>query len=90
MTGSFGERSSTSSPEAGPGKILRANGVDLCVETFGDPADAPILLIHGAAASLLAWEDGFCERLTAREMAAWPGSTSRTSASDRSSGTSQR
>ncbi len=46
-------------------KIVRANGVDLCVETFGDLADPPILLIHGAAASLLAWEDGFCERLAA-------------------------
>jgi pimeloyl-ACP methyl ester carboxylesterase len=46
-------------------KIVRANRVDLCVETFGDPADLPILLIHGAAASMLAWEDGFCERLAA-------------------------
>jgi pimeloyl-ACP methyl ester carboxylesterase len=46
-------------------KIVRANGVDLCVETFGDPADPPILLIHGAAASMLAWEEEFCERLAA-------------------------
>jgi len=46
-------------------KIVRANGVDLCVETFGDPADPAILLIHGAAASLLAWEEEFCERLAA-------------------------
>jgi pimeloyl-ACP methyl ester carboxylesterase len=46
-------------------KIVRANGVDLCVETSGDPADPPILLIHGAAASLIAWEDEFCERLAA-------------------------
>ncbi|MGI8521493.1 MAG: alpha/beta fold hydrolase, partial [Actinomycetota bacterium] len=65
MTGSYGERPSTSSPEVRPEKIVRANGVDLCVETLGDPADTPILLIHGAAASLLAWEDGFCERLAA-------------------------
>jgi pimeloyl-ACP methyl ester carboxylesterase len=46
-------------------KIIRANGVDLCVQTFGDPVEPPILLIHGAAASMLAWEDGFCERLAA-------------------------
>jgi pimeloyl-ACP methyl ester carboxylesterase len=46
-------------------KIVRANRVDLCVETSGDPADDAILLIHGAAASLLAWEDEFCERLAA-------------------------
>jgi hypothetical protein len=26
-------------------RILRANGVDLCVETFGAPADPAVLLI---------------------------------------------
>lgn len=46
-------------------KIVRANGVNLCVGTFGDPADPTILLIHGAAASMLGWEDEFCERLAA-------------------------
>lgn len=44
---------------------VRANGVDLCVETFGDRADAAILLIAGAAASMDWWEDDFCERLAA-------------------------
>jgi pimeloyl-ACP methyl ester carboxylesterase len=44
-------------------KIVRANGVDLCVGTFGDPANPAILLIHGAAASMFGWEDEFCERL---------------------------
>lgn len=46
-------------------KIVRANGVGLCVETFGDPADPAILLIHGATTSMLGWEDEFCERLAA-------------------------
>jgi pimeloyl-ACP methyl ester carboxylesterase len=41
------------------------NGVDLCVETFGDPADPDILLIMGAGASMDWWEDEFCERLAA-------------------------
>jgi pimeloyl-ACP methyl ester carboxylesterase len=45
--------------------ILEANGVDLCVESFGDPADPPILLIMGASGSMDRWEDGFCERLAA-------------------------
>ncbi len=44
---------------------MRANGVDLCVQTFGDAAHYPILLIHGAATSMLGWEDEFCERLAA-------------------------
>ena len=46
-------------------KILNANGVDLCVETFGDPEDAAILLIMGAGASMDWWRDEFCQRLAA-------------------------
>ncbi|MGH7501280.1 MAG: alpha/beta fold hydrolase [Longimicrobiales bacterium] len=49
----------------GSDRIVRANDVDICVETFGDRGHAAILLIHGAAASMLAWEDEFCERLAA-------------------------
>jgi len=44
-------------------RIIRANGVDLCVESFGDPADPAILLVAGAAGSMLSWQDEFCERL---------------------------
>ena len=46
-------------------KILEANGVGLCVETFGDPADPSVLLIHGASASMLWWEEALCERIAA-------------------------
>src|SRR5215207_3147468 len=46
-------------------RIIRANGVDLAVQTFGDRADSPILLIMGGASSMDWWEDGFCERLAA-------------------------
>jgi pimeloyl-ACP methyl ester carboxylesterase len=46
-------------------RIVRANGVDLCLETFGDPTDPAILLIAGAGGSMLSWEDDFCERLAA-------------------------
>lgn len=45
--------------------IVQANGVDLCVETFGDPADPAILLIHGAGSSMLSWDEELCERLAA-------------------------
>ena len=45
--------------------IVHANGVPLCVETFGTADDEAILLIMGAAASMDWWEDEFCERLAA-------------------------
>lgn len=44
-------------------RIVRANGVDLCVQTFGEPAHPAILLIQGTGASMLWWEEEFCERL---------------------------
>jgi pimeloyl-ACP methyl ester carboxylesterase len=40
--------------------MIEANGVELCTEPFGDPADPPILLIMGIGASMLWWEEGFC------------------------------
>jgi pimeloyl-ACP methyl ester carboxylesterase len=44
-------------------KIVRANGVDLCAETFGRASDPALLLIHGAVASLRAWDEELCARL---------------------------
>ncbi len=46
-------------------RIVRANGVDICLETFGDRADPAILLIHGATTSMMGWADEFCQRLAA-------------------------
>jgi pimeloyl-ACP methyl ester carboxylesterase len=44
-------------------RMIEANGVELCTEPFGDPADPPILLVMGAGASMLWWEEGFCRLL---------------------------
>jgi pimeloyl-ACP methyl ester carboxylesterase len=41
-------------------RMIEANGVELCTEAFGDPADASILLIMGIGASTLWWEEDFC------------------------------
>jgi pimeloyl-ACP methyl ester carboxylesterase len=46
--------------------LYPVNGVQLCAETFGDPADPAVLLVHGASASMLWWENGLCERLAGR------------------------
>jgi pimeloyl-ACP methyl ester carboxylesterase len=44
-------------------RMVEANGVRLCTEPFGDPADPPILLIAGLGSSMLWWDEGFCRLL---------------------------
>jgi pimeloyl-ACP methyl ester carboxylesterase len=46
-------------------RAVRANGVDLCVQTFGRADDPTILLVMGAGASMLWWPTPFCEQLAA-------------------------
>lgn len=47
-------------------KIIRADGVELASEAFGNPEDRPVLLIMGAMASMLWWPDEFVAKLAAR------------------------
>jgi pimeloyl-ACP methyl ester carboxylesterase len=42
------------------------NDVRLCTESFGDPADPPILLVMGLAGSMLWWQKEFCGLLAER------------------------
>jgi pimeloyl-ACP methyl ester carboxylesterase len=44
---------------------VHVNGVDLEVETFGDPGQPAILLIAGANSSMDAWDPDFCRQLAA-------------------------
>jgi pimeloyl-ACP methyl ester carboxylesterase len=44
-------------------RLVSANGVELCVQTFGEAGEPAILLIAGAASSMDWWEDEFCELL---------------------------
>src|SRR3954453_23202180 len=44
-------------------RIVHANGVELCAETFGEPGDPALLLVHGAGSSLLSWDERLCARL---------------------------
>ncbi len=37
--------------------------VDLCYETFGSPTEPAMLLVMGLGTQMIAWPDGFCERL---------------------------
>lgn len=47
-------------------QIVIANGVEICLETFGNRADPALLLIHGAAASMLWWEHELCASIAAQ------------------------
>jgi pimeloyl-ACP methyl ester carboxylesterase len=46
--------------------FYEVNGIELCAETYGDPADPAVLLIHGATASMLWWDSRLCTELAAR------------------------
>lgn len=46
--------------------FVPANGIQLCYETFGDPANPPMVLIMGLAAQMIVWDDEFCTLLAAR------------------------
>ena len=39
-------------------RVIETNGVELCTEAFGEPADPPILLMMGMGGSMVWWEDG--------------------------------
>ncbi|MFL5825573.1 MAG: alpha/beta fold hydrolase [Thermoleophilaceae bacterium] len=43
--------------------MIKTGGVELCTESFGDPGDAPILLVMGMGGSMLWWEEAFCQML---------------------------
>lgn len=59
----MGTNSSRHTSEAvGGERIVRANGVDLCLESFDDPKDFPVLLIGN---TMLTWDDELCRRFAA-------------------------
>ncbi len=41
------------------------DGAELCVQSFGERADPPVLLVSGAAASMDWWDDELCARIAA-------------------------
>ncbi|WP_165421276.1 alpha/beta hydrolase, partial [Bradyrhizobium sp. Leo170] len=49
-----------------PPQMIRANGIDICYEIFGDESAEPMLLIMGLGAQMIHWDDEFCEQLAAR------------------------
>jgi pimeloyl-ACP methyl ester carboxylesterase len=46
-----------------PPQTVRANGIDICYEIFGNDNAEPLLLIMGLGAQMIHWDDAFCEQL---------------------------
>jgi pimeloyl-ACP methyl ester carboxylesterase len=44
-------------------RIVAIDGIELATETFGDPSHPALLMIMGAGASMVWWDDGLCRRL---------------------------
>jgi len=49
-----------------PPERARANGIELCWDSFGAVGAPPLLLIMGLAAQMIAWPDDFCARIAER------------------------
>jgi pimeloyl-ACP methyl ester carboxylesterase len=47
-------------------RSIRANGIDLTFDTFGDPQRPPVLLIMGLGVQMIGWDDAFCAGLADR------------------------
>lgn len=46
-------------------RIVKANHVEICLQTFGNPADPAVLLVSGASTSMDMWPVPLCERIAA-------------------------
>jgi len=46
--------------------MAKANGIELCYDTFGDAEAPPVLLIMGLGTQMIAWDEDFCSQLASR------------------------
>jgi pimeloyl-ACP methyl ester carboxylesterase len=47
-------------------ETVKANGIEIAYETFGDPSARPLLLVMGLGAQMIVWHDEFCGALADR------------------------
>lgn len=45
---------------------VKANGIEIAYESFGDPTNPPLLLVMGLGTQMIAWPDVLCEGLATR------------------------
>lgn len=46
-----------------PVSTLSANGLEIAYDTFGDPADPPVVLVMGLGMQMIAWPEALCQEL---------------------------
>ena len=46
--------------------FCRVGDIEICFETFGDPADPGLLLVMGLGTQMLGWHEDFCTELAGR------------------------
>ena len=46
-----------------PERMIETRGIEICSDAYGDPSHPTVLLIMGASASMLMWDENFCQRL---------------------------
>jgi pimeloyl-ACP methyl ester carboxylesterase len=51
---------------AGGERLVSVGSLELACEAFGDPGDAPMLLIMGLGTQMINWDEEFCTRLAER------------------------
>jgi pimeloyl-ACP methyl ester carboxylesterase len=47
-------------------RFARVGEIELCYETFGDPADPAMLLVMGLGTQMIGWHEDFCRMLAGR------------------------
>jgi pimeloyl-ACP methyl ester carboxylesterase len=53
-------------PASAGEKFIQANGITICHETFGNPADPALLLVNGHSCQMIDWDDEWCVQLAQR------------------------
>ena len=46
--------------------FAQVDGIELCYDTFGEPDDSALLLVHGLGTQLTGWDEAFCGALADR------------------------
>ena len=49
-----------------PERLVRANGIEVAYDTFGDPGAPPMLILTGLGVQMIFWDEAFCSQLAAR------------------------